>query len=190
MQQIAKSSDSKVARDFIAGVTQYGQMAQFVRGHVAVQCWHANEHESEAMWRRYSRVGEGIAVKSTFERLGSAIKCDPDIHVFAGLVKYIDYSKDKIPPHNMLLPIMHKRISYKHEQEVRVVLFSERFMKNDETLSEAGIDIDLDVETLVEAIYVAPTTPDWVYELVKKVVARYGAAIEVRRSSLDDQPLW
>src|SRR5688572_6426488 len=34
-----------------------------------INCWHMNNHESAAMWNIYSRIGEGIAVQSTYKRL-------------------------------------------------------------------------------------------------------------------------
>jgi hypothetical protein len=30
-----------------------------------VNCWHVNEHESEAMWQLYTAAGQGIAIEST-----------------------------------------------------------------------------------------------------------------------------
>jgi hypothetical protein len=35
---------------------------------LAVSCWHVSSVESAAMWSLYARLGEGIAIKTTFER--------------------------------------------------------------------------------------------------------------------------
>lgn len=40
-------------------------------GLVVVNCWHMNATESAAMWKLYLPGGEGIAIRSSFERLSN-----------------------------------------------------------------------------------------------------------------------
>lgn len=40
---------------------------RMIQSFVYANCWNSSDHESEAMWRLYSR--EGIAVQSTYRRL-------------------------------------------------------------------------------------------------------------------------
>ena len=39
-----------------------------LRRRIAVNCWHWNEHESEAMWKVYAHEPGGIAVKTNLDR--------------------------------------------------------------------------------------------------------------------------
>ena len=80
-----------------------------------VNCWHMNEHESAAMWKLYATSGHAVAIKSSFARLCEVLPGQ----TFVGLVHYIDYQKEWMPEGNMLLPFMCKRLSFKHEQDVR-----------------------------------------------------------------------
>ncbi len=46
-------------------------VAKIARQNVFVNCWHANEHESAAMWHLYS--DKGVAIRSTFGRLKASL---------------------------------------------------------------------------------------------------------------------
>ena len=50
--------------------------------------------------------------------------------------------------------------------------------------------ITLDIEQLVEKIYVAPSSPSWFRDLVEKVVLRHKMDKEVKESDLDADPLY
>ena len=55
---------------------------------------------------------------------------------------------------------------------------------------ESGVWKDVNLDRLVDRIFVAPTAPEWLAELVESVVSRYGLDKPVQRSKLDDEPLW
>ena len=61
-----------------------------------VSCWHLNIGESDAMWRLYSKLGEGIAIQSTYDRFRRSLN-SAEIPIHIGMIKYIDYSKEKVP---------------------------------------------------------------------------------------------
>ena len=42
-----------------------------------VNCWHSNNSESDAMWKIYVRGNQGIAVRSTFQRLRDSLQKAP-----------------------------------------------------------------------------------------------------------------
>ncbi|HUW30049.1 MAG TPA: hypothetical protein VM223_00395, partial [Planctomycetota bacterium] len=85
------------------------------RKFMAINCWHMNDHESEAMWRIYLSGGEGIALQSTYNRLVRCFGGAED--VFVGVVKYIDHNDDPIPDDNIFWRFLHKRKSLIHERE-------------------------------------------------------------------------
>jgi hypothetical protein len=144
-------------------------------------CWHAAEHESAAMWRLYSGADEAIAIQTSYARLVHAL---PE-KVMVGLVKYIDYDSAKMPGNNMLWPIMHKRLSFEHEHEVRAVL-----MAMEETTSgQSGRNVVVDLNALIERVYVSPSSPDWYYELVGTITAKLGFGFPMARSRLSEQPV-
>jgi hypothetical protein len=158
----------------------------------AVNCWHMNNHESAAMWKLYLKSEEGIAVQSTYEKLRESFT---DVEkVYLGVVKYIDYETEAIELGNFLAPFVHKRKSFEHEREVRALVINFPIGEGGldfalEPISQ-GLQIKVDLERLVERIYVAPSAPDWFADLVRALIHRYGYKFEVLHSKLDEQPLF
>ena len=158
----------------------------------AINCWHMNEHESAAMWRLYLKSDEGIAVQTSYRKFRSSFTDDKEIYI--GVVKYIDYETEWIDAGNMLLPFVHKRKSYEHEREVRAVVTQwptgEYGLDFSHDTIVAGLGIKVDVEQLIERIYVAPSSPAWFAELVGALVQRYGYNFPVVQSKLGEQPFF
>ena len=182
-QSAARVLPKEVKEKYLQSRLAIGDVSKDYRKHIAVNCWHMNEHESAAMWKLYlSRNEEGVAIQSTFKKLKSSFVCEED--VFVGTVKYIDYETDYIEGDNpnLLAPFMHKRISFSHEREVRALVSV--------TPEEHGKLLKVDLDALVERIYVAPNAADWFKELVKEVISIYGEKFEVVDSSLSNRPVF
>ena len=159
----------------------------------AINSWHLSEYESAAMWKIYLKSNEGIAIQSTFGLLKSSLK-DENHDIFIGKVQYIDFKKDLISERR-LTPFVHKRKSFEHEQELRAVIQELRTKKSGEIdfskpLFDDGIYIAVDLDTLIDKIHLAPTSPEWLHELVESVTRKYGLSKEVLQSSLDDVPVY
>ena len=86
-----------------------------------VSCWTGSDHESEAMWRLYCGLQEGVALRTTYEKLDASLPNG----VSLGMVRYVDYASwDLKYPIDLEAPAMHKRLAFAHEHEVRVVFLS------------------------------------------------------------------
>jgi hypothetical protein len=163
-----------------------------------VSCWHANEHESAAMWDLYARSGAGIAIRSSVARLKACFTAAADHPVWIGRVRYRDYATEAIwGASSGVAPTMTKRRSFAHENEVRAVFYAarsgNRYRVSQELYDfvEEGMDIPTDLDTLIECIVVAPQARGWFKDLVRGVIEDYGLGNkEVVTSSLDDRPLW
>ena len=145
-----------------------------------VNCWHMGEFESEAMWRLYTRERDGVAIKTVFARFKEALVGEES--VFVSRVSYRDYRTESIPFGNALLPLVHKRISFQHEQEVRA--FSAGIPAEDATGGYCAVDL----LRLVEEIVVAPFAEDWFVDLVRSLAERHGIGDRIRPSTLSDAP--
>lgn len=85
-------------------------------------CWHLAETESAAMWSIYSRLGEGLAVVTTTERLKAAFAAaTPEI--YCGIVRYLNYETDEVSTDNGFTPTLCKRVSFTHEAEARLIVW-------------------------------------------------------------------
>ena len=143
-----------------------------------VSCWHENERESEGMWKLYtSAMSQGVAVQTTAERLCRSLK---DNRFVLGKVKYVSFDK---PLEDSQEPVWYKRDSFAHEREVRVVI-------KDTACSEMGLLIDVDLETLIEKIYISPTAPPWLAGLVENLVHLYGFDMPIEYSQLNEKPVY
>jgi hypothetical protein len=167
-----------------------------------VNCWHCSNHESAAMWKLYLKSDEGIAIQSSTKGLAESMK-EADDAIFIGKVKYIDFAKEAIEnPRgvlNVLDPIFHKRLSFEHEKEIRACIHDVTRLNdvrddgssfvNVEKETPPGLSIPVDLNTLIEVVYLSPTTVDWFYELVKSVSSGYSVNAKVHRSSLSSSPI-
>ena len=166
-----------------------------------VNCWHMNEFELAAMWKLYLKGNEGIAIQTTYQRLRDSFEKCKSI-VWIGMVKYIDYGKDKMPSSNSNYRFVYKRKSFEYEKELRAVIrkypISEKELKNGislEKLAEAdifpeGLQIPVDLDTLIQRIYVSPYAENWFEKLVASVTDKYDVVKNVKKSSLAEDPIY
>jgi hypothetical protein len=94
----------------------------------AISCWHINENESAAMWEIYSKAGQGIAVRTTIDKLNSIRKPD-DYELEKFEVNYIDFDNEYKDEYNYqeLLPFKNKRSEFQHEREYRMLIYQNNF---------------------------------------------------------------
>ncbi len=155
------------------------------REKVVVSSWHINEYESFAMWQIFTQNNEGLAIQSTIGRLQKALKPEINYSQFIGEVNYIDYKKEYIPFDNMFFPFMFKRKSFQYEREVRIISdLSENNIKIND-----GLKIDVDINQLIEKIYIHPKSENWYKKLVIELVSKLDYTIEIEKSDLESDIL-
>lgn len=148
-----------------------------LRERAFLSCWHENEHESAAMWRIYLSSQDGIALRTTTERLKKALS-DAKETLYLGAVRYLDYQRERVPARHELDPFFHKRKSFDYEREVRVL------WRADEELDDPGRYIAADLQTLIEEVVISPTSEKWFDDLVSSVTEKYGFELPITTSSL------
>jgi len=153
-----------------------------------VNCWHSQEYESAAMWKMYVHGNEGVAIQSSVGRLKEALSNYTDFKVFIGRIKYIDYNKEAIASGNILIPFLHKRKSYEYEKELRALIWTIEEGKNDISnnryANTDGLEAKVNLENLIEMIYLAPTAPTWIRDLLTSLFSKYGLTKAIVQSSL------
>lgn len=167
-----------------------------------VNCWNLSDRESAALWGLYVPPQGGVAIQSTFRRLTESFDHDHEDEgqheeaVLVGKVRYIDYANDKFEP-TVLAPFFHKRHSFEFESEVRALINPLVTHSHEEPVvvpppdgTVTGMTVRVDLERLVEAIYISPTAPDWFADLVRSLALQYGCMAEVRQSDLAKSPIY
>lgn len=153
------------------------------------------------MWRLYLDSNEGIAIKTTVGNLiSSFLETKESINISS--VRYLNYETDiwydaKIYPvqsYNMFVPLVHKRMEFKHEEEIRLI----HSLKTDLNLDEfwdsqphsCGTNISVNVNTLIDEIYTPPTCDDKQLEKVQKVLNKYNFDFRLLKSGLTNNPYY
>lgn len=158
-----------------------------------INCWHENETESDAMWKLYTGNGEGIAIKTTYRLLKESLAGKG--LAYLGRVNYVNYDTTRIRNNDPTAPFIHKRRSFEHEREVRAVI-RKYFIVDDQILVEGpdickvGIHIDVDVDALIQCVFVPPYAEDWFADLVQATAETYGLQAPVKRSAISTLPVW
>jgi hypothetical protein len=159
---------------------------------IMVNCWHASESESEAMWRLYAENGKAVAVETTLDALRESIqKRESSSVVYIYRVKYLDFFDSGLQPRDCvveghLAPLL-KRISYQHEREVRA--FIVKVAPNPRAGADVAfwkpepISLAIDVEALVKAIHISPYAGEPFPRSVARICEAFGLESGIVRPS-------
>jgi len=170
-----------------------------------VNCWHYNNYESEAMWKVFSDSKNSISIQSNYHKL---INCIPEkiegSKIYAGLIRYIDYySEDQIINEPLDL-FCYKRKAYEHDHEIRLIFDKKQNFPNipiseineaiklgkitSNDLPKRNYSIEINLENLIENIYVSPNSDKWFDEIVRSIIKQYGFYFNLIRSEIDKSP--
>lgn len=169
-----------------------------------VNCWYLGENESSYMWENYGGDKYGIVIRSTVGRLRRSLWGDPNV-LRIGKVEYVDLETHDMSTYDggqagkrALL----KRQKFKYENELRVITLNDVTMDcmnpdgsemSDQQKkgpgrfdpSRHGLYVKVQSDRLIEAVFVAPSSPAWFLDLVKRILARYDLKVPVHYSHLD-----
>ena len=152
-----------------------------------VNCWHASDYESAALWDQYGK-NAGISIRSSVGRLKESIRSRKDILI--GSVKYIDYQIEEALKwrHPNIQSVFSKRKSFEHEREIRIARWeydvAGRNPKNDKP---KFLKLRVDLSTILESIQLSPESPTWMLPTVMELFRRFDLGdVSIKRSSLYD----
>lgn len=163
-----------------------------------VSCWTESVHESSLMWKNYGGP-EGVAVRTTFQGLRDSIRLVEELPVTFGRVGYVDY-RNEVPRFGRA-PLLHKRMEYREEGEVRAILpgppwdFPKlgdvpevRIPLDPDVAEQRGRYIPVDLEVLVQEIVLPPQATPWFAQVVKSVLDGSPISSRVTRSAIESPP--
>lgn len=155
------------------------------RKNVVISSWHINEYESFAMWQIFTQKSEGLAIQSTLGRIQKALLSEVNYKQHIGEVNYIDYKKEYIPFDNAFFPFLFKRKSFQYEREIRII----SDVSEHNLVIDNGLKIDIDINQLIEKIYIHPKSENWYKNLVIELVKRLDFSFEIEKSDLESEIL-
>lgn len=190
-----KFNKSQAQRN-ISGLKKLHQRLK--RGEV-INCWHSNRTESDAMWQLYLKDNEGVAIQTTVEKLSKAIETIPE-KIGISKVRYLNYEEDRWyhpidypeKSYNLYIPIVHKRIEFIHENEVRLIHDVQDAVDNedywDNQPNHIGKLIAIDIGELVEKIILPPTIDAKTTARIKRMTKMHGYNFKFEKSKLSKRP--
>ncbi|HET6225240.1 MAG TPA: hypothetical protein VFF27_03110, partial [Bacteroidia bacterium] len=99
---------------------------------------------------------------------------------------YLNYETDTFNAWNHFNTVMHKRIAFEHEKEVRIVKGNIQYM-NDHNLPmpEPGIKIKTSLLQNIEKIYINPYASKWYFETVNLLFERLNINLQIEWSEIN-----
>ncbi|NDK54559.1 DUF2971 domain-containing protein [Pontibacter sp. BT213] len=197
-EYLGNTFDEEVAKANIEGLIDLHK--RYKRG-VIINCWHINNNESDAMWRLYLKDNEGVAIQSNVQRINQAFEKAKEQIEFSK-VRYLDYENSiwyhPIDyPHkgyNLLTPFFHKRMEFCHEKEYRIyhqiydAIDNPDYWETQEHNKGKFIDVDLNI--LIEKIYLPPTIDNSTYQNIVSLTNEYGYDFVFEKSKLQSEPYY
>lgn len=171
-------------KKLLADNPEYLDAYKSKRKNIVISSWHANWYESYAMWQVFTKNNEGLAIQSTIGSLKKAM-IEPRADQFIGEVNYIDYKKEHIPFDDDFFPFLFKRKSFQYEHEVRVITDVTHL---DMSVNE-GVKVLIDINQMIERLYIHPKSENWYKKLVIEVVERLGFTFIIEKSDLESDIL-
>lgn len=134
-----------------------------------ISCWTNLDKESYAMWQIYAKKN-GVAVQTTVNNLQQALG---DSKVMIRKVHYLDFSgsghgyngsdfwdeKEGLLYKNFFVC---KPKAYEYEREIRALMVADS--------EEGSVNIPVNVDALIENIYISPFAGSWFVDLVEDLV--------------------
>lgn len=172
-----------------------------LRKSFVVNCWHINTTESDAMWQLYLKTNEGVAIQITYQKLFDSLNHNAD-NIYLSKIRYINYETDiwyqekdyPVYDYTVFQAIIHKRIAFQHESELRV--FQEidaATLKDtywDTQPNSNGINISTNLKILIDKIILPPTAGEDVEKKVNHILKKYDCNFDVIPSTLNDPPVY
>lgn len=142
----------------------------------------------------YTKATQGVAIQTTYKKLVDSFKNYLKSPIYIGTMKYIDYTSQTIDQTNSFNPMLHKMKSFEFERELRAVILLPDVYRdipiNNSKNYPTGINVPIDLNRLIEDIYLAPTTKPWIKELLTNIMNKNGIQKSPIQSILDSKPIF
>jgi hypothetical protein len=150
-----------------------------------VNCWTVDREESYALWKIYlGGSAAGVAIRTSFSKLKRAIlsrnKRD-ERALYGGVVRYDYYRPSGEPTIFRLLTT--KREYYKYEKELRLFLLDPPSISSNDAELRLGSQkpyLEVDIQSLIEDIYVSPFAGQWFVDTVSQLVGSLQSTLNAR----------
>ncbi len=108
---------------------------EYLRQFIGINCWFISDYENYSMWKTYSDIRFGIAIRTTIEDLKKSLVNNDQDTILFGEISYDTKGKaddiaDTIQK-NIYYPFFTKRKEYINENELRIIMSKSKSFKID-----------------------------------------------------------
>lgn len=146
-----------------------------------ITCFTMDQMENYSMWKIYSDLNYGIALKTNIDRLIKSFEMEQE-EVFIGEVSYKDSTG--LYPINfdgaqVLKNYFIKRKYFDFEKEVRIFT-----AKNQNKEDLKGLSLNVDLEVLIEDIYISPFAKPSLKKFIEIILQSKGLNYTLKQSKI------
>ena len=163
-------------------VKNVGEFQEYLSCNTYISCWHKSVNENMVMWEIYGDTENSVSIKTTAAKLKESF-CVDTVYEEAlelALDDVLYKNSETLPSEkNCRQPFFLKREHFAFEKEVRLYFRS----RINHSISDApyGYKIQVDLDKLIDQIYVHPDAEKWFFEAVKDLTKKYGIDKKVKK---------
>jgi len=153
-----------------------------------ISSWNINKNESYALWKIYTKDSCAIAIKSDISKLIAGIEKDP-YWQHIGMINYFDHPSNFNFDSNIMNIALNKFDYYRFENELRIlnIIPAIEKEKNPELKKSGDIRINLDLDKLIDSIYLAPNARKEDFVKVEKLLNDNNLRKDIFVSGINDK---
>jgi hypothetical protein len=183
--------EKQVALNALAGVPAEVTRRSFdlmksVQSAVFTTSWYENDSHAHLRWEIHGGNYE-VAIRTTVDKLKRSVSPSSQ-KIYMSSVQYIDFASAAMPTGNVFLPALHKPHELRGEKEVRMLLLQTGGQGVFSPGPEHGVDVTIDVGSLIEGIRVTPRSAHWFRSLVSSIADHYHLNFESNCSTAKSKP--
>lgn len=156
-------------------VNQIKEQISAIKKRSYINSWRMSREQSIAMWIIHGNINESVAIKTSVGKLRLITEKNKKFlkenFLSAAIRRVVYLDKDKINKEDLenIDPLAVKHSAYKYEQEVRLILKSEKSSENPRGYWLKVAKNNKDFHEFIEAIYVNPTLSNdhWFVKLLE-----------------------
>lgn len=160
----------------------FGLMSS-VQTAIFTSCWYSSGSAFHSKWEGCGGGKAQIAIRSTVKGLQAAVSRAPQ-RLYISAVQYIDFAVSVMPTGNVFFPALHKDYELRDEREVRLLMLQTGGQKIFSPGPSCGIDLPIDLHSMIHGIRLAPHSAEWLRDLVHSLAERYGLTCDNSNADL------
>jgi hypothetical protein len=165
-------------------VKNVSEFQEYLSSNTFISCWHKSLKENMVMWEIYGETENSVSIKTTALKLKDSF-CIESVYkealeVALDEVIYENSDVAAVPNEKKCRqPFFLKREHFAFENEVRLYFRSR--MHHSVSSAPYGYKVQVDLDKLIDEIYVHPDADDWFFEAVKDLTKKYGINKKVQK---------